>query len=77
MCMLVGASTFAYTVGAICSIVASFGEESKEYEQNVVTLSSSHQHPPCTSWQTTTRLVRDPLIAAVATAADFTPVWTS
>ena len=29
--MLIGASTFAYTVGAICAILASFGEEFKEY----------------------------------------------
>jgi hypothetical protein len=31
VCMLIGASTFAYTVGAICAILASFGEEFKEY----------------------------------------------
>jgi hypothetical protein len=30
-CMLIGASTFAYAVSSICAIVASFGEESKEY----------------------------------------------
>jgi hypothetical protein len=29
--MMIGAASFAYAVSAICAIVASFGEESKEY----------------------------------------------
>ena len=30
MCMLIGASMFAYAVSSIVAIVASFGEDSKE-----------------------------------------------
>ena len=33
--MLVGASTFAYTVSSIVSIVESFGEETKEFHTNI------------------------------------------
>jgi hypothetical protein len=31
ICMLVGASMFAYTVSAIVAVVASFGEERRQY----------------------------------------------
>ena len=36
ICMLFGASMFAYTIGAICSIVSSFGEDVKECVPNCI-----------------------------------------